>query len=128
MAFKSNLIDSVANLIAILFSGILSVSMVFAGLVGGFLPALTWLQTGVFPERDLLWLMSDSSCYNTGWVAKGFEGMDACRLHEIYVTDWVGVNKIINWFFDLQLLVSWLITFIILLGLLIAFSEIKDGK
>lgn len=53
MAFKSNLIDSVANLIAILFSGILSVSMVFAGLVGGLFPAFTWLQKGVFPKTEL---------------------------------------------------------------------------
>ena len=128
MAFKRILFDSIDNLIVLLFSVFVSLGLVIAALLGGVLPTLTWLQTGVFPERDLLWLMSDSSCYNTGWVAKGFEGMDACRLHEIYVTDWVGVNKIINWFFDLQLLVSWLITFIILLGLLIAFSEIKDGK
>ena len=111
----------------ILFSGIVSLGLVIAVVLGGLFPAFTWLQKGVFPERDLLWLMSEPSCYYTDWVIKGLEGMDACRLDEIYVTDWVGVNKIINWFFDLQLLISWLVTCIILLGLFIAFRQIKDG-
>tara|TARA_R110000744_G_C19110477_1_gene534684 strand:- start:260 stop:643 length:384 start_codon:yes stop_codon:yes gene_type:complete len=127
MAFKSTLIDSIGNLMVILFSGIVSLGLVIAVVLGGLFPAFTWLQKGVFPERDLLWLMSEPSCYYTDWVIKGLEGMDACRLDEIYVTDWVGVNKIINWFFDLQLLISWLVTCIILLGLFIAFRQIKDG-
>ena len=127
MAFKRILFDSIGNSISILFSGIVVLGGFVAVLLGGVLPTLTWLQTGVFPERDLLWLMSEPSCNYTGWVAKGFEGKDVCRLQEIYVTDWVGVNKIINWFLDLQFFVSWLVTCIIFLGLLIAFREITDG-
>ena len=110
-----------------MFSGIVSLGLVIAVSFGGLFPAFTWLETGVFPERDLLWLMSESSCYNTGWIAKGFEGLDACRLEEIYVTDWVGLNKILNWFFDLQLFLSWLVICIICLGLIIAMREIKNG-
>jgi len=127
MAFKRILFDNIDNLIVLLCSVFVSLGLVIAALLGGVLPTLTWLQTGVFPERDLLWLMSEPSCKYTGWVAKGFEGKDVCRLQEIYVTDWVGVNKIINWFLDLQFFVSWLVTCIVFLGLLIAFREITDG-
>ena len=126
MAFKRILFDSIGNLIVLLCSVFVSLGLVIAGILGGVLPTITWLKTGVFPERDLLWLMSDPSCYYTDWVIKGLEGKDACRLDEIYVTDWVGLNKINNWFLDLQLFVSWLVTCIVLLGLLIAFKEITD--
>lgn len=126
MAFKRILFDSIGNLIAFLCAVSVSLGLVIAGILGGVLPTITWLKTGVFPERDLLWLMSDPSCYYTDWVIKGLEGKDACRLDEIYVTDWVGLNKIINWFLDLQLFVSWLVTCIVWLGLLIAFKEITD--
>ena len=80
-----------------------------AATAGLLLPALGWLESGVFPERDLLWWLSDPRCYATNWVARGFEGMDACRLAYIDVTDMVGLDKIINWFLDLNLVTAWLL-------------------
>ena len=81
----------------------------FAAIYGLFFPASVWLKSGVFPERDLLWWLSDPRCDATNWVARGFEGMDACRLAYIDVTDMVGLDKIINWFLDLNLVTAWLL-------------------
>lgn len=84
-------------------------AILFAGLIifiGVSQQLMAWLKEGVWVERDLLWALADVRCEETGWKSKGFEGMVICR--EDYVTwvDWVGVNKIINWFLDLHISIS----------------------
>ena len=69
----------------------------------------TWLKTGIFPEKDLYWFFADVSCAATNFQAAGFQGMDLCRPNYIEFTDWVGVNKIINWIFDLHIGVVFLL-------------------
>jgi len=72
---------------------IFAFSLVWMGL---FEPTFVWLQNGYFPERDLKFLLSNSSCEHTDWKAIGFEGMDICRREFIYFTEWVGLNRILN--------------------------------
>jgi len=65
--------------------------------------ALSWLKTGVVPERDLFWATADVRCEATGYQAKGFEGMELCRPDYIHFTDWVGIDRIINYVFDIHI-------------------------
>ena len=51
--------------------------------------ALEWLQNGVASPRDGFWLYGISQC-GEGW----------CRPQFVAPTDWVGVNRIINWLMD----------------------------
>ena len=77
---------------------------------------IEWLRHGIWYERDLFWMVADVSCAKTNWIAEGFKGMDLCRQNNIKFTDWVGVNRIINWLFDLH------VVFILLLSSLIGLS------
>lgn len=65
--------------------------------------ALSWLKTGIIPERDLFWATADVRCEATGYQAKGFEGMEICRPDYIHFTDWVGIDRIINYAFDIHI-------------------------
>jgi len=122
MTYKTTIIDSISAITSILLLGATQLYVVFALILGGLEPVLTWLRTGIFPDRDLLWLMSDSSCAQTNWIANGWDGMDACKLREIYITDWIGINNIINWFFDLQLMISG----VAITGLMIIISALLE--
>lgn len=53
--------------------------------------ALEWLQDGVASPRDGFWLYALFEC-GEWW----------CRPGLVNPTDWVGVNRIINWFMDLH--------------------------
>ena len=66
------------------------------GLIGGtaiaFIGhALEWLQHGYLPPRDGFWLYALVEC-----------GESWCRPENLAPTDWVGVNRIINWIMDLH--------------------------
>ncbi|WP_041768278.1 hypothetical protein [Pseudovibrio sp. FO-BEG1] len=65
--------------------------------------AVSWLKTGTIPDRDLFWFTANVSCAATGGYARGWEGMDLCRPDSIYFTDWVGVNTILNYAFDVHI-------------------------
>ena len=95
----------------------------FAAFFGILSPFHTWLEDGVFPDRDLLWWLSDSSCYATDWVAKGIAGKDACKLVYVLITDMVGLNKIYNWFLDLHLVGVWGLLSILILWFSAHLSE-----
>lgn len=62
-----------------------------------------WLKTGVVPDRDLFWLLADTKCQATGWTAMGWTGMDACREPYWHISDWVGLNQLVNWAADIHL-------------------------
>lgn len=65
--------------------------------------ALSWLKTGIVPERDLFWATANVRCEATGYKAKGFEGMELCRPDYISFTDWVGIDRVINYIFDIHI-------------------------
>ena len=82
-----------------------------------------WLKTGIFPPRDLYWSFADVSCAATGWKAQGFTGMDVCRVDHIEFTDWVGVNRIFNWVFDIHTGILFLVASSAIYFLVIAILE-----
>lgn len=86
--------------------------------------AIVWLKNGVWPEVDLFFLTAPVSCAETNWEAKGFEGMRICTVRYHNFTEWVGVDKIINWVFDVH--VSLLALGIVLLGIFIL-EEIQNN-
>lgn len=67
-----------------------------------FQQARAWLETGAAPPRDLYWALAPVRCEATDGVARGFDGMDACRKDFLQFTDWVGLNQIFNWVADLH--------------------------
>ena len=60
--------------------------------------AIVWMEDGVFPDRDLLWSLSDFRCYATDWVVMGIEVKDACKLVYIEFTGIVDPIKSITGF------------------------------
>lgn len=85
--------------------------------------ALSWLKTGVVPPRDLYWFFADVSCAATNWQAEGFEGMELCRPDYIEFTDWVGVDQILNWFYDLHVGIVFLAASFLLYSVIAAITE-----
>ncbi len=53
-----------------------------------------WLEFGYFPARDGFWLYSLSYC-----------GENWCIPQSLTLTDWVGVNRVINWVLDIHVVV-----------------------
>jgi len=84
---------------------------------------MSWLKHGVIPERDLFWFIAEPKCYNTGWVAQGWKGMDLCRVENINFTGWVGVDKIINFIFDIHISILGLITLVVLFTVWVVIEE-----
>lgn len=70
-------------------------ALMFVVMVGLALPlaaqALEWLQDGAASPRDGFWLYALSEC-----------GEGSCRPLFVAPTDWLGVNRIINWIMDLH--------------------------
>ena len=71
---------------------------------------LIWLEVGSAPDRDGFWLVAPSDCPEltadlTGWKAK-----DACRNSLQTFTDMVGLNKIISFVMELNLLIIAFVT------------------
>jgi len=99
MAFKDNVAEVSIQLVMVGFFFVIG--------FGLFEPAILWLGSGTFPERDLFWLIGSPSCESSIWDV--FSGSsDACRRSYIEFTEAVGLNKIVNWFFDLPLFLVWL--------------------
>jgi len=78
-------------------------------------PSVIWLGTGDFPERDLLWLKSSPNCEASIWSDIFSGESDLCRSSYIQFTDAVGLNKIIHWLFDQNLLLIWFTSYVLLL-------------
>lgn len=94
----------------------------FVVMVGIALPlaaqALEWLQDGVASPRDGFWLYALFDC-SEGW----------CRPEFLAPTDWVGVNRIINWIMNLHVVVYSVVIGWIGYGLALAWAEsIGDWK
>jgi hypothetical protein len=70
-----------------------------------------WLKTGTAPQRDLFWLAAPELCAETyGKGLKLYESKDLCRSSYIHFTDWVGIDRLLNQFFDFNLFVVALLT------------------
>ncbi|MDA7816443.1 hypothetical protein N9A27_07470 [Porticoccaceae bacterium] len=108
MAFKDNVAEVSIQLVMVGFFFVIG--------FGIFEPAILWLGSGTFPERDLFWLIGSPSCESSIWDF--FSGSsDACRRSYIEFTEAVGLNKIVNWFFDLPLFFVWLFSTFFLMSL-----------
>ncbi len=84
---------------------------------------MAWLKTGIVPERDLYWVFAGTSCAATNWEARGFEGMEICRPDHINFTNWVGVDQMLNWFYDWHIGLVFLLVSILMFA---AFLKIWD--
>lgn len=62
-----------------------------------------WLETGRWPEMDLLWLISDRSCLGHTEHLSTLTARDYCRPRSVFTTEWVGANEMANWFLDAHL-------------------------
>ena len=59
-----------------------------------------WLRYGVFPPRDILWLIAPSDCYFFGSYEGPLSGKDFCRAISLDATNWVGLNRVLNYLAD----------------------------
>ncbi|MFV1494901.1 hypothetical protein VW040_01095 [Phaeobacter sp. JH85H1] len=91
----SNLFEDFLILITQLAFWAYALALMFIVMVGLALPlaaqALEWLQDGAASPRDGFWLYALAEC-----------GEGSCRPLSVAPTDWVGVNRIINWIMDLH--------------------------
>lgn len=89
----SNLFEDFLILITQFAFWVYVLALMFMVMVGLALPlaaqALEWLQDGAASPRDGFWLHALSEC-----------GEGSCRPLFVAPTDWVGVNRIINWIMD----------------------------
>ncbi|TMV02592.1 hypothetical protein FGK63_20405 [Ruegeria sediminis] len=76
-----------------------SLAAIFAALVVGN-QVYVFLADGVWPERDLFWLIAPEGCEK---AAEGFGAKDICRENYIEISSWVGLNKILNLLLDMYL-------------------------
>ena len=86
-------------------------------------PSFIWMEHGYFPDRDLLFWFSDVSCKLTDWKDEGFTGMDICRKNEVFFTDWIGLNKILNLLAEVNLFI-YAVLFSIAIVVLTAFLTV----
>lgn len=70
--------------------------------IGALSPALIWLEYGKWPERDFLYLLGSSDCSDTYWRSSWQTLKDWCRPESINVTNWVGLDKLLNYLLDLN--------------------------
>lgn len=119
----STLLEKFLGLMGILLGIGLTTILMMMTIVPLSQQAKTWLKTGVIPPKDLYWYTADVKCAATNWQAKGWEGMDLCRPNYIHFTDWVGVDRIINFVFDLHVAVIAIVILAAAWWLLIATIE-----
>lgn len=74
--------------------------------------AIEWLQVGMASPRDGFWLYALSDC-----------GSGSCRPDVLNATEWVGVNRIINWMLDLHVAIYAIVLGWFGYGLAIAWAE-----
>ena len=81
----------------------------FASLAAGFLALLrqakVWLKTGYWVEMDLLWAFSDKNCLAKVGRDLWSEARDGCRPDSIPVSDWIGLNRAVDWFLEMHIAV-----------------------
>lgn len=90
-------------------------------------PSFIWMEHGYFPDRDLLFWFSDVSCKLTDWKDEGFTGMDICRKNEVFFTDWIGLNKILNLLAEVNLFIYAVLFSLAILVLMAILSVIVEN-
>ena len=90
-------------------------------------PSFIWMKHGYFPDRDLLFWFSDVSCKLTDWKNEGFTGMDICRKNEVFFTDWIGLNKILNLLAEVNLFIYAVLFSLAILVLMAILSVIVEN-
>ena len=66
-----------------------------------------WLKYGEVPERDLYWLTSPSECKGlSNFPLQDYvNAKDFCREEMAFQTGWVGLQQVINYTFDMHILI-----------------------
>lgn len=85
-----------------------------------------WLRTGNWPVRDIYWLLSPSLCNSTTVSTEWWISKEICRVTGTFVTNYVGLNQIVDWVFRLNLAivsVLVLLLFWLLVIILISITE-----
>lgn len=59
-----------------------------------------WLRYGVFPPRDIFWLIAPSDCNFFSTYDGPLSGKDFCRAISLDATNWVGLNRVLNYLAD----------------------------
>ena len=59
-----------------------------------------WLKFGNWYPRDVFWLISNPDCRTPAIEFPGSSLKDRCREDYLQVTEWVGVNQIVNYIFS----------------------------
>lgn len=97
--FKDMLLDAIA--------WTMGIGSMIAGVLGIVVPLFeqgaTWLRTGTVPSRDLYWATAPVRCEATRGLARGFDGMSLCRPDYIQFSEWVGLDQILNYIFDIHI-------------------------
>lgn len=124
--------ESIVEKLRIGVATALAVGAVIFGLLIPFLvlaiQGYSWLELGEVPEKDLYFLLAEPECEATNWQPRGWEGMEVCRQSYINFTDWVGVDKMLNYIFDLSLAVISMVVGFCLLILMILFVGWSEEK
>ncbi|WP_209834297.1 hypothetical protein [Ruegeria sp. HKCCE3926] len=74
--------------------------------------ALEWLREGHVQPRDGFWLYALYEC-----------GESWCRPSYLTLTDWVGVNRIINWVLDLHVAIYAMVVATLGYGIAVAWAD-----
>ena len=89
--------------------------MLYSIWLGTISPLLVWLEHGKWPERDLLYLLGSSDCSESYWRSSWQTLKDWCRPESISVTNWVGVDKLLNYLLDVNVsLVGITVSFLVM--------------
>jgi hypothetical protein len=83
--------------------------------IGAISPTLVWLEYGKWPERDLLYFLGSSDCGDSYWRSSWQTLKDWCRPESVNVTNWVGLDKLLNYLLDVNIsLVGMPVSFIVI--------------
>ncbi|MDQ2091375.1 hypothetical protein [Marimonas arenosa] len=100
-----------------LFVIVVLMGSLFGAVIVPTLQGLEWLEHGNLPSRDLYWLYALYEC-----------GESVCRQESIIVTDWVGLNHIINWAMGLHVAVYAIVVGWLSYGASMAWAELIGDR
>ena len=88
---------------------------VYSFWIGSLSPTLVWLEHGKWLERDLLYFLGSSDCGDSYWRSSWQTVKDWCRPESINVTNWVGLDQLLNYLLDVNIsLVGMPVSFVVI--------------